>query len=56
MQQYADLAKRISEQNDILADIKNEEPQIEFLLAPFVYVPRITTIGDDGSPDRKSVV
>ncbi len=46
-QKYADLSHEIAEQNDILEAIKKEEPQIEFMLSPFVYLPQITTINND---------
>lgn len=47
---YADLMKKITEQNEVLDALKNEEPQIEFLLAPFVYLPQITTVASAGAP------
>ena len=50
LQRYSDLSRQMTEHNDALEAIKKEEPQIEFQLSPFVYLPRITTIDNNGTP------
>lgn len=50
LQKYAELAKAITGQSEVLDELKKEEPQIEFRHDPFVFLPQITVIDGNNAP------
>lgn len=49
LEKYGTLEKQISEQKELLSVVLKEEPQIEFLNEPYLYIPGLTKIEHDGS-------
>lgn len=50
LQKFAELEKEVTEQNDIVEAINKEAPQIETQLAPFAYLPQMTTMDGNDAP------
>ena len=49
LERYSALEKQIEEKNKLMDAVKNEEPHINTLNEPYVYIPGITSIQLDGS-------
>ena len=47
LQQYADLEKRIGEEESVIKKLQAEEALMDFHNTPFVYIPEFTTIDRD---------
>ena len=49
LERYSTLEKQIEEQTGRLSSVEKEEPHLNFLNEPFVYIPDFTDIGFDGN-------
>lgn len=49
IEKYGNLERQISEQKELLSLVLKEEPQIDFINEPYLYIPGLTKIEHDGS-------